>query len=81
MVQLLKKNQVTVVTKDGECEIHLVLDVNLNIGDINVKTEDIKVRATGRSVDVDVEEEDAEFIVPDFTSEKIKFGQVVNGEE
>jgi len=79
MVQLLKKNQVTVQTKDGECEIHLVLDINLQIGDINVKTEDIKVRATGRAVDV--EEEEAEFVVPDFASEKVQFGQVVNRED
>lgn len=79
MVQLVKKNEVKVVTKDGECEIHLILDVNLNVGDINVKAEDIKVRATG-GVHVE-EDEETEFLVPDFTSEKIQFGQRVNREE
>jgi len=44
MVQLLKgKPKVTVVTKDGECDVNITLDLNLNI-----TTNDIKVSVDGK---------------------------------
>jgi hypothetical protein len=75
MVQLLKKNEVKVITKDGECEIHLTLDINLNVGDVNIKAEDVKCESKLK------EEDKSHFLVPDFSSERIQFGQKVNNNE
>ena len=72
MVQLLKgKPKVTVVTKDGECDVNITLDLNLNI-----TTNDIKVSVDGKGKIA--QKEDEPFMVPDFEAGgKIKFGEQV----
>ena len=71
MAQLIKNPQVTVVTKEvqttnGKCEITIKLDLNLNI--------------EGTSVTLSNKEqtEPIEYTIPEFQSQKIKFGEKVN---
>ena len=70
MVQLLKgKPKVTVVTKDGECDVNIKLDLN-----VNITTNDIKVSVDGKCKTK--KEDDEPFMVPDFEAGgKIKFGE------
>jgi hypothetical protein len=65
MVQLLKPAIVKVVTKNGECEI----SINLNI---NITTDGLKI-----DIKNEEKQEKAEFIIPDFMSHNIKFGKKV----
>jgi hypothetical protein len=63
----LIKPRVSVVTKEGECQIHITLDLNVNINGITTKVEDIKVGEV---------EESPEWVIPTFDSgEKISFGK------
>lgn len=76
MVQLLKKPQVTILTKDGECEIHILLDLNINL---NMEgPNDIKVTHTISQKEKEKDEDDMRsFIMPEFKMEKVKFGERV----
>lgn len=72
MVQLHKAPKVSVLTKDGECEIHISLDININMNGQGspVITSDVAVNPTQESLGESL-------IVPKFTKEKIKFGTKV----
>ncbi len=70
MATLLKKPQVSVVTKDiitkeGECKVHISLDLNIN------------VNANGANVEVTQDEDVQSFLLPEFKMEKVKFGEKV----
>lgn len=66
MVELIRP-QMKVVTKDGECQIHITLDLNININGTNVKVEENKKL---------VEQDETEWAIPTFDSgEKVKFGK------
>lgn len=72
MVQLLRPGQVKVETQNGEVELHITLDLN-----INLQTGDLQVLATKKKpLDLDEEkEEPVKFEIPKFASkEKVKFG-------
>lgn len=58
-----------VVTKDGECQIHITLDLNININGTSVKVEESKKL-------VEEKKEETEWVIPTFDSgEKVKFGK------
>jgi hypothetical protein len=79
MVRLLKKKDVQVVTKDGECEVHITLDLNISLNSDGLQ---IGASAGGSSKDED-EDEDFEWAVPDFglDSAQVDFGKKVKEEE
>lgn len=77
MVRLLKKKDVQVITKNGECEIHITLDLN-----ISLNADGLQVGASaGKSKSSD--DEDFEWMVPDFSpdSQQVDFGKKVEEEE
>ena len=68
MVDLIRP-RVSVITKEGECQIHITLDLNININGVTTKIEETK---TGK-----LEEKEAtEWVIPTFDSgDKISFGK------
>ncbi len=65
MPQLIRPNQVKIMTNDGEVNVHITLDLNVNLegGVVNMSKKQ-------------EEEEEAEILVPTFSpSKKIKFGK------
>lgn len=66
MASLTGPTQVNVVTKEGECKLHIVIDLNINL---NTN----KVEINSKQID---EEEQPEWAIPSFkAAEKIKFGK------
>lgn len=70
MVQLIKPQQVQISTKDGELLVHIMLDINLNLGDVRLGAAQ---RQDGE--EPAKEEEKVEWQVPEFSSAKVKFGK------
>lgn len=75
MAQLIRPNQVKVITQDGEIKINLTLDLNLNLNGGNLSISEGK----GSVPDFAKEDENekTEWIIPDFKSakERKNFGQ------
>lgn len=72
MPQLIKPNEVKVVTKDGECQVSIVLELNINLnGDgVAVSAQSIKQKEKPEKSD------NFAWEVPDFeASPKIQFGK------
>jgi hypothetical protein len=70
--QLIKPNEVKVITKDGECQVSIVLELNINLnGDVAVSAQSIKQeKEKPKSGD------NFNWEVPDFeASPKIQFGK------
>ena len=68
MPELIRPSKVSILTKDGECEIHLTIDININMNAVG-ETKSISSPA--------LQEEDEKTIwaIPSFKSQdKIKFG-------
>jgi hypothetical protein len=74
VAQVLKPSEVKIITKDGELEITLKLDIN-----ININQSDIVVKSEGTVTKVKEEtklEDKANWEIPDFgPSPKLKFGK------
>lgn len=62
MPQLIRPGETTVVTKDGEVKVHITLELVINV---NGNTEISAQAKESRDL-----EEDIEWIVPDFSSDK-----------
>jgi hypothetical protein len=76
MAQLIKPQNVKVVTQDGEVVISLQLDININLnqnGSLSVSdNSNVKQVSTKQKSDDD----DVAWMIPDFKpTEKIKFGK------
>lgn len=74
MPQLIKPNDVRIVTKDGEVKISISLDLNINMGEIsggvNILKSDVESKTTKK------EEDKIQWAIPDFApAEKINFGK------
>lgn len=69
MADFQTPEKVTVVTKDGECTLHITLDININVsgaGSSDVRPKDKEL----------AEEEKTIWAIPEFKSgEKVKFGE------
>lgn len=80
MVRLLKKKDVQVVTKNGECEVHITLDLNVSL---NADGLQIGASVGGSGSSDKDEDEDFEWAVPDFglDSPQVDFGKKVKEEE
>lgn len=73
MVAVIKPQQVKVITKDGECHIHL--DITLHIDTAGVQ---VSAASTASKATEDVAEEDAKWAIPDFSGTgSIDFGKEV----
>ncbi len=73
MPQLIKPNEVKVVTKDGECQISVVLEININLNSDNVtiSTQSIKQEKQEKP-----KSNNFDWEVPNFeASPKIQFGK------
>jgi hypothetical protein len=68
MVQVIKPQQVKVVTNQGECVVSIVLDLNINL------TSDGRTRVQEDPLPAPREEQ-VEWAVPEFGPAKIKFGK------
>ena len=76
MVRLLKKKDVQVVTKNGECEVHITLDLNVSLNADGLQV-GVSANQSKSSSDPD---EDFEWAVPDFNpddSQQVDFGKEV----
>lgn len=63
MGSLIRSPQITVVNKDGQCDIHITLDLNINVNGAEVSGKPKK------------EEDETVWEIPSFKStEKINFG-------
>ena len=75
MAQLLKPQNVKIVTKDGEIVISLQLDININLNQSG--SFDVNTSASAVTTDVKKKtDDDVRWEIPEFkTTEKIKFGK------
>jgi hypothetical protein len=82
MVRLLKKKDVQVVTKNGECEVHITLDLNISLNADGLQI-GASAGGSGSSNKDKDEDEDFEWAVPDFglESTQVDFGKKVKEEE
>jgi hypothetical protein len=72
MVQLIKQPKVSVITKNGECEISISLDININVTEIKTA-----IREDESENKNEPNKPSESLIIPQFTKEKIKFGKKV----
>lgn len=76
MAQLIKPQQVKVVTKDGEIEVSIVLELNVNLNVEGLAGLAVKASDSTPVQVQKVAEPEMEWAIPDFgTGEKIKFGK------
>jgi hypothetical protein len=73
MPQLIQPNSVKVTSKEGELDIHITLDLNINLSGVDLS------QATKKSTEEEKKEaveEKPEWAIPTFTSkDKVKFGK------
>ena len=70
MGDLIRPTRVNVITKEGECKLHIVIDLNINL---NTNSVEVKSRQTDNTPEV--QEEKTEWIIPSFKpGDKVKFG-------
>lgn len=74
MPQLIKPNEVKVVTKNGECQVSIVLELNINLnGDLAVSAQSAQIKETAKE---SKKNDDFAWEVPDFeAAPKIQFGK------
>ena len=74
MPQLIKQNDIKIVTKDGEVKISISLDLNINLGEVSGSIGSLK---NNEEKIINKKEEDkVQWAIPDFvTTEKINFGK------
>ena len=76
MAQLIKPQNVKVVTKDGEILISLQLDININLNQTGVLSIEDNSIVKQVSTKPKNDEDDVAWSIPDFKpTEKIKFGK------
>jgi hypothetical protein len=72
MGDLIRPTRVNVITKEGECKLHIVIDLNINLNTNNIE---VKSRQTDNTPEIKEEEEKTEWIIPSFKpGDKVKFG-------
>lgn len=76
MPSLIKPQSVNVVTKDGELEIRLILELNLNINATGVDVSTVAREASVKPLEKPKEPENTMWAIPDFGPvERIEFGR------
>tara|TARA_Y100000034_G_scaffold3535_1_gene4273 strand:- start:3564 stop:3806 length:243 start_codon:yes stop_codon:yes gene_type:complete len=80
MVALRKPHDVKVMTKDGECKLHITLDLNINLTTDKIEVSVAGAQATPGAKAAETDE-DVHWAIPNFEedeSEKIDFGKDVD---
>ncbi len=78
MAQLIKPQNVKIVTRDGELLISLQLDININLNQIGsvVASDDGNIGNTPFAKKMKNDDDDVQWAIPEFKpTEKIKFGK------
>lgn len=74
MGDLIRPTKVHVVTKDGECQLNITIDLNINLNTGTVELQSSK--ATTAPVVEKAEEDKTVWAIPTFVSgDKVKFGK------
>jgi hypothetical protein len=69
MGSLITPTKINVITKEGECKLHIVIDLNINLNTTNVSIN------SRQAATPEVQEEKTTWEIPSFKSvEKVKFG-------
>jgi hypothetical protein len=75
MPQLIRPNEMKIVTKEGEVQVCIVLDLNINLtasGGIEISTQAKEVQTLGQTE----QKKETHWAIPDFgPSPKIDFGK------
>ena len=73
MPQLIQPNSVKITSREGELDIHITLDLNVNLSGVDLS------QATKKAAEEDKKEpveDKPEWAIPTFTSkDKVKFGK------
>ena len=70
MVQLLHpQKQISVTTKNGECNINLTIDLNINL---NQTVTDLIKQETKRAYESEEDDDKVDFAIPDFEGSEMK---------
>lgn len=76
MAQLIKPQDVKIVTKQGECEVSIVLELNINI---NADGLQVTAQANNKPAVVEMtekKEKEQDWFIPEFSnSTKVNFGK------
>lgn len=76
MAQLIKPQNVKVITKDGEIVISLQLDININLNQVGALSVGENPVVKQSSENAKSEDDKPAWVIPDFKpTEKIKFGK------
>ncbi len=70
MVQLIKKQEVKILTKQGECNVSITLDLNINLNSDGLSVNVGEMKAKQKQ-----EDDEVNWAIPDFSNEQIKFGK------
>jgi len=71
MGDLIRPTRVSLITKEGECKLHIVIDLN-----INLNTNSVEVKSRQDDVAPELKEESPEWVIPSFKpGDKVKFGK------
>ena len=72
MVQLIRPNEVRIQTHEGECQVTIVLELN-----INLNTDGMSIAQSKKGQEAPKDDDKVEWAIPDFTSsKKINFGKL-----
>lgn len=78
MASLIKPGSVKILTKDGEIQVSLTLDININLNTDNVVF-GVKNKEENHSINEQKEDEKIKWEIPEFETpmEKVDFGKKV----
>lgn len=75
MGDLLRPARVHVISKEGECQVNITIDLNINLSAEGLSIQATKERKEEKEVEKD-EEEKTIWAIPNFTQkDKVKFGK------
>lgn len=79
-MQVIKRGDTKVITKDGECAISLTIDLNINLTTegIQIGVKNVKSSSEEKQP-VKSNKEDFDWAIPDFKANKIDFGSTTKG--
>jgi indole-3-glycerol phosphate synthase len=76
MVQRIRKQDIKVTTQQGEVDLNITLEINLNLNTEGMIVSASGVEAKAKKIKKE-EKEESPYLVPDFTMGKVDFGKKV----
>ena len=78
LAQLIRPQEVKIVTKQGECEVSIVLELNINLNSDGLQVSALAKKEEPTPVSKS-QVDDVQWAIPDFgPSEKINFGKNIS---